>query len=143
MLSNSSLIRLFKSLKRNPFYFVHLPLIIYWCFLFVMTTIPVETIPRLFDTQDKLEHFFAYFILSILIMLSFSIQSRFLSIRRNAVLVSVIAIFLYASIDEIHQMIVPGRYCDVYDWLFDIVGGISGILIISYFSKKYDLVAKK
>jgi VanZ family protein len=108
-----------------------------------MTTIPVETIPRLFDTQDKLEHFFAYFILSILIMLSFSIQSRFLSIRRNAVLVSVIAIFLYASIDEIHQMIVPGRYCDVYDWLFDIVGGISGILIISYFSKKYDLVAKK
>ena len=143
MLSNSSLIRLFKSLKRNPFYFVHLPLIIYWCFLFVMTTIPVETIPRLFDTQDKLEHFFAYFILSILLMLSFSIQSRFLSIRRNAVLVSVIAIFLYASIDEIHQMLVPGRYCDVYDWLFDIVGGISGILIISYFSKKYDLVAKK
>ena len=143
MLSNSSLTRLFKSLKRNPFYFVHLSLIIYWCFLFIMTTIPVETIPKLFNTQDKLEHFIAYFILSILLTLSFSIQTRFLLIRRNSVLVSVIAIFLYASIDEIHQMFIPGRYCDVYDWIFDVAGGITGILIISYFSKKYDLVVKK
>ena len=143
MLSNSSLTHLFNSLKRNPFFFVHLPLIIYWCFLFIMTTIPVESIPRLFNTQDKLEHFFAYLILSILLFLNFSIQTRSLFIRRNAGLVSLMAIIFYASIDEIHQLLIPGRYCDIYDWLFDVIGGVAGILIISYFSKKYDLVAKK
>lgn len=143
MLLNLSLTHLFKSIKRNPFYFVHLPLIIYWCFLFIMTTIPVETIPKIFDTQDKFEHFIAYFILSVLMTLSFSLQTRFHIIRRNAVLVSISAIIVYASFDEIHQLLIPGRYCDIYDWLFDIVGGISGILIISYYLKRQDPVTKK
>lgn len=143
MRSNLLLTHLFNSIKEKPFYFVHLPLIVYWIFLFVMTSIPVESIPKLFDTQDKLEHFIAYFILSIFLKLSLSLQNRSIFIRSNTLIISVVIIFFYASIDEIHQILIPGRYCDFYDWLFDIAGGLAGILFISYITKNHNMVAKK
>lgn len=143
MQSNLLLTHLFNSIKEKPFYFVYLPLIVYWIFLFIMTSIPVESIPKYFDTQDKLEHFIAYFILSIFLSLSLSLQNKSVFFKSNALMISAITVFFYASIDEIHQIFIPGRYCDFYDWLFDIAGGLTGILFISSIIKKYNLVPKK
>ncbi len=88
MLSNLSLTRLFNSIKKNPFRFVHLPLILYWIFLFVMTSIPIEKIPKFFNTQDKLEHFTAYFILGVLVKLSTVFQNKSGWIRKNSMIVA-------------------------------------------------------
>lgn len=140
---NLLLTHLFNSIKEKPFYFVHLPLIVYWIFLFVMTSIPVESIPKFFDTQDKLEHFFAYFLLSIFLKLSLCLQNKSIFVKSNNLIISVITIFFYASIDEIHQLVIPGRYCDLYDWIFDIAGGLTGILFVSYITKNHSLMAKK
>lgn len=136
MLSNLSSTRLFNSIKKNPFRFVHLPLILYWIFLFVMTSIPIEKIPKFFDTQDKLEHFAAYFILGGLVKLNAVVQKKSAFIRNNSFILSIIIITIYAMLDEIHQLIIPGRYCDFYDWLFDFIGGIIGIVLVNHFLKR-------
>lgn len=101
-----------------------------------MTSIPVEKLPKFFSTQDKLEHLVAYFILGILMKISFFSQNKFLLLKKNSLFLSITIIFFYGMLDEIHQLIIPGRYCDFYDWLFDIIGGISGILIIHFVIKK-------
>jgi VanZ family protein len=101
-----------------------------------MTSIPIEKIPKFFNTQDKLEHFAAYFILGVLVKLNTVFQNKSELIRRNSITVSCIIITVYAMFDEIHQLIIPGRYCDFYDWLFDFIGGITGIILASHFLKR-------
>jgi VanZ family protein len=107
-----------------------------------MTSIPIDKIPKYFDTQDKLVHFIAYFILGVLFQLSSTIQKKIEFIRHNSVKVSISIITLYATFDELHQLFIPGRYCDFYDWLFDCCGGITGILLMSYVSKKNNLIVQ-
>jgi hypothetical protein len=36
----------------------------------------------------------------------------------------------YGAIDEFHQYFVPGRSCDVWDWLADTLGALLGALAI-------------
>lgn len=129
---NLSLTRLFNLLNKKPFLYVHLPLILYWSFLFIMTSIPVEKLPKFFSTQDKLEHFIAYMILGILLKMSFTFQLRYTFAKTYSLLLSLIVIYFYAFLDEIHQLFIPGRYCDFYDWIFDIIGGTAGVFLIYY-----------
>lgn len=42
-----------------------------------------------------------------------------------------VLVSLYGASDEIHQHFVPGRDCDVFDWLADTVGGGLGLALIS------------
>lgn len=46
--------------------------------------------------------------------------------RLAVVLVAVAAASLYAITDEVHQIFVPGRVCDVADWLVDTAGALLG-----------------
>ncbi|MEW6507551.1 MAG: VanZ family protein [Bacteroidota bacterium] len=136
MQSNLLLTRLFNAVTKNPFRFVHFPLILYWTFILIMTSIPIDKIPKYFDAQDKMVHFIAYFFLGVLFQLSNRIQKKVEFIRHNSVIVSILVITLYAAFDELHQLFIPGRYCDFYDWLFDCCGGITGILLMNSMSKK-------
>ena len=33
----------------------------------------------------------------------------------------------YGGLDELTQLFIPGRDCDVVDWLYDVVGTLTGI----------------
>lgn len=133
MLSNSLSIRLYKHLKNKTVFYVYVPLIFYWIFLFTLTTIPTDAIPQIFYTQDKLEHLTAYFFLAILMNLTLHFQKKYSLFSKYSTLFSFVLIILYAAVDELHQLMVPGRYCDFYDFLADSVGGILGILLIFVF----------
>lgn len=137
MQSNSFSNRLYKILSEQPVYFIYFPLIIYWITLFMLTTIPTDTIPRFFNAQDKVEHLIAYFVLAVLLTLSLYFQkwSNFLSSK--AFLFSVIFLLFYAALDEVHQIFVPGRYCDIYDWLSDAIGGLLGTGLVYLFLRSY------
>ncbi|GHV88731.1 hypothetical protein AGMMS50267_10910 [Spirochaetia bacterium] len=37
---------------------------------------------------------------------------------------------IYGIVDEVHQFYVPGRDCNVWDWLADTAGAILGSVII-------------
>lgn len=115
----------------------------YWITLFILTTIPADNVPQLFENQDKYEHFIAYCGLGILLSLTLYFQKKFKLISSYAFLLASLFVFVYGAIDELHQLFVPGRYCDFYDWLADSSGGIIGTGIIFLFvkrvSKKYSI----
>lgn len=84
----------------------------------------IDNIVEVFDTPvRKLAHFTEYFILGILILLSFKsygIQNIYLMI---------LFCFLYAVSDEVHQLFVVGRYCSFFDVIVDSLGSSAAILI--------------
>ena len=136
MQSNLFLIRLYKYLGKHTTAVIYRPLIVYWITLFILTTIPADNVPQLFENQDKYEHFIAYCGLAILLSLALYFQKRSIIISSKAFLFALLFILAYAAVDELHQLFVPGRYCDFYDWLADSFGGILGIGIVLLFVKK-------
>lgn len=136
MQSNSFSNRLYKILISNRIYFIYVPLGIYWIALFIATTLPTNKVPELFNNQDKLEHFLAYAVLAVLLTFALNIQNKFKVLLKNAYLFSVLVIVVYGSIDELHQLFVPGRSCEFYDWCADFIGGIIGIYLVYLFLKK-------
>ncbi len=135
MRSNSFSNLLYNYLSSYTLYFVYIPLILYWITLFVLTTIPAEKMPILFQNQDKIEHFIAYGLLAFLLTLALYFQKKFTLLRSKAFLFAFIFILAYGAVDELHQLFVPGRICDIYDWLADSIGGIFGITIVYLFLK--------
>ena len=79
----------------------------------------------------KTAHFSEYFILCILF---YRVIIMYVSIRTTRV-ISIIATFIYALSDEVHQFFVPGRTCAFRDVLIDTIGGVTSILVLYIFSK--------
>lgn len=76
----------------------------------------------------KLAHFTEYFILGILIY-------NLIHSYNKKICIAIIICVLYAISDEIHQLFVPGRSCQLLDILIDTMGSIVGIYLL-YFIKK-------
>lgn len=81
----------------------------------------------------KLAHFTEYFILGTLVYNAINNYNK-------KKYVAIIICILYAISDEIHQIYVPGRSCQILDILIDSIGSINGIyitiLINKYISKR-------
>lgn len=126
-------------LESNKKWLVYLPLIIYWLILFTATTLPSKDLP---DTHvsDKIEHFTAYFILAVLLNFAMMFQNKYPGLRRKAWLFTLIIILSYAGLDEIHQLFIPGRDCEVLDWVADSSGVLLGVglvrILINYYKYK-------
>ena len=76
----------------------------------------------------KSAHLFIYFILGILII---SLLREYRDIDMKVVLLAVFLGFLYACSDEVHQLFIKGRSCEVRDVLIDTVGVSLGVLLYS------------
>jgi VanZ family protein len=97
-------------------------------FLSSQSTLPKPKGPLGFD---KVQHFIAYFVLSTAIGLWFS-SGRPRKRQWKPVLISAVTASVYGIIDEIHQYFVPGRDCNVWDWLADSVGAVFGGLAVLF-----------
>ncbi|MDV2684352.1 VanZ family protein [Alkalihalophilus lindianensis] len=90
--------------------------------------IVVPTIHQHLDTVHliirKGAHFFAYFILGILVIHALR-GGRLTGYRR--VLLALSICVLYAISDEVHQLFIPGRSGEVTDVLIDSAGASGGI----------------
>lgn len=137
--SNSFLIHLYKFLRDYKSIFIYLPLVVYWIILFTLTTIPADKMPQLFANQDKVEHLLAYFVLAFLLAFTLSFQNKIKLLSSRAVLFTVIFVAAYGALDELHQMFIPGRECDFYDWLSDLIGGSLGALAALYILNKFPI----
>ena len=74
---------------------------------------------------DKLQHLLAYAVLAGAVGLWAS--PVFWKRRpRTALFVTALVSSVYGVIDEIHQYFVPGRDCNVWDWLADTLGAAIG-----------------
>ena len=74
----------------------------------------------------KLAHFTEYFILGMLV---YNMTTSYNKKRHLAIIIC----FMYALSDEIHQLFVPGRSCQILDMTIDILGATSGIYLLLLF----------
>jgi VanZ family protein len=142
MLLNSLSTRLYKILKENKVGLVYIPLAVYWIVIFVLTSIPMDEIPQYFNAQDKFEHFAAYFLLSFLWGLTLHFQNRFGNIKKELFMITLTIALIYGAFDELHQMFIPGRFADIFDWFADAVGSLFGSIIVLLLIRKNAVVTE-
>ncbi len=76
-----------------------------------------------------------YFILFLTAYYSFNNQKKFKLLNENVIFTSLVFSVLYGALDEVHQLFVPGRSCDIYDWLADVAGVILAIIFLLLIKK--------
>lgn len=79
----------------------------------------------------KLAHFTEYLILGFLTINM--LDKNDISKKH---LISILICIIYATSDEIHQIFVPGRTCQIKDILIDSIGSITGIYLYKLISKR-------
>lgn len=79
----------------------------------------------------KLAHFTEYLILGFL-----TINMLDKNDISKKYLISILICIIYATSDEIHQIFVPGRTCQIKDILIDSIGSITGIYLYKLISKR-------
>ncbi|QOY37182.1 VanZ family protein [Anaerobacillus isosaccharinicus] len=103
-------------------------------FVYVVRTLIETFFPTIsFDLENlsflirKGAHFFAYFVLGILVTCSYRSSGV---VGYKIVVFSLVVCILYAISDEIHQLFVPGRSGEVRDVLIDSIGSACGVFLI-------------
>lgn len=77
-------------------------------------------------------HGAAYFILALLA--ANALKSCGLKGRLKLVLVTLVICAVYAVSDEIHQLFVPGRACELFDFEVDMLGAVCSLAIMQFVS---------
>lgn len=85
----------------------------------VATSLPRVPGPEV-DGGDKLAHFAAYGLLGLLLARALQLTGAPTPVR--LVLLVLVAGGLYAAVDELHQIALPGRTASLGDWVADLVG---------------------
>jgi len=93
-----------------------------------------------FKINDKIEHFLAFGGLGFLLFLSLRVQDKFSWFKKLPWLFTILIVAAYAAFDELHQLFIPGRSCDIKDWIADMIGVTIGVvamaIMIFIFDKK-------
>ena len=92
----------------------------------------MQTLEYVHHIIRKCAHFIEYFILSLLILRGIRGGRRETHLRWAVIAVIIVA--AYASLDEIHQIFVPGRTAAVRDVLLDTSGGITAQIVAALFA---------
>lgn len=126
---------MFDYLEKRKVWLVYVPLVVYWLVLFVATTLPVERLPSIGFT-DKINHFIAYFVLAVLVNLTLIYQRKSRFLFEKAMVATIVICLFYGVVDELHQMLVPGRFAETMDWIADSLGAISSVLLVNFLVTK-------
>lgn len=91
----------------------------------------IENIELLSFIIRKLAHFTEYLILGFL-----TINMLNKNDISKKYLLSILICIIYATSDEIHQIFVPGRACQIRDVLIDSIGSITGVYLYKLINTK-------
>lgn len=111
-----------------------LPVLLYSGLIFYLSSLsnPLPIITK--NVWDKLLHFIEYFIYFLLLYGGLTkFRMRF---EKDKILIAFLISAIFAGSDEIHQKFVPGRTCDIYDFLTDLFSLISGAVFIFFINIK-------
>ncbi|MFH1226575.1 MAG: VanZ family protein [Planctomycetota bacterium] len=98
--------------------------------IFLVSSFQLPPLPVSPDiSPDKIAHFFEYAVLAYLVYRACVDSGGFL--RNKAPVISVLSAAIYAFSDEWHQLFVPGRQMSEWDFLFDSLGGITAVLVMT------------
>jgi len=101
--------------------------------IFILSSIGQQDLPRFTEKiSDKILHLLAFGIMGFLMVRSFKYSSNgFLNNYAAGLAFSFTS--LYGILDELHQKLVPGRYCSFTDWLADTTGALLFILVFLFY----------
>ena len=111
-----------------------------WAFtIFLLILMPGQQMPDFGDlfSFDKLAHLGVFCILCFLMIIGFSKQHSFPSLKDNAEKYSILISGSYATVLELGQALVPDRYANYYDLAFNLIGvavGYALFILIYKFS---------
>ena len=131
---------MFEFLEKKKIYLVYLPLAVYWLILFVLTSLPAKSLPKV-EIGDKFEHLGAFFVLAILLSLALYYQNKNIFLKKNFLAASIVIASFYGVLDELHQYYIPGRYTEFLDWFADTLGAVIGVLLVRYLLNKFNYVS--
>lgn len=114
---------------------IYTALVVYWIILLMLTSLPSSSLPDI-DISDKWEHFLAYAVLTILLTSALLVQEKSMYLKKSAFILAVLFAALYGLLDELHQMLIPGRNCSLLDWIADFTGALIGSIIVFYFYRR-------
>jgi VanZ family protein len=97
---------------------------------------PFPFLPPEIFSHDKLLHLGAYAVLAGLASGALA-RTRLASWGRAAALAAIVAA-AYGATDEWHQVYVPGRDADPWDWAADAVGAIAGAAAMTLILRRKD-----
>ena len=110
-------------------------------FLFALTSWPSPPeVPAVawIPSFDKLVHACLYGIEGFLLFRAIAwTGSEAFSWRRALIVGAIMAV--WGTLDEIHQLWIPGRSCEVADAVTDAVAGFCGAVVASVYSARYGL----
>jgi VanZ family protein len=97
--------------------------------IYVFSSMPPPQLPQTDPIIRIAAHFIEFMVLSVLLLLALN-----RGIRRKpaaaAVAVALIASVVYAVLDELHQLFVPGRVADLFDIATDAAGALVGCIVL-------------
>ena len=108
-------------------------------FLSSQSTLPQ---PKGVLSWDKLQHAMAFAVFAGAAGLWASVDFW----KRRPALALLIITFVgsaYGAVDEFHQYFVPGRNCNVWDWLADTLGAVIGAAAMLLFMKRLKIAEQK
>jgi hypothetical protein len=106
-------------------------LVLYWPALFILTHIPIPVVVQKADVSDKSLHFLAYLVFTFLLWFTVS-SDRKVKWSRAAPWLVLFVIVIYGILDEWLQSYIVGRSCDVRDFLMDLAGALTGLILFSF-----------
>lgn len=122
--------RLYKLFETHKNKFLYMPLAFYWLVIFILTSLPGNSIPKMIlGFSDKAKHLGAYLVLSFLLNFALHFQNKYKILNKHSARFTLLIISIYGFLDEIHQIFIPGRYFEWFDFLSDLIGGLIGIFI--------------
>ncbi len=104
-------------------------------FLSVITT-PSINPGNLFNFPhiDKIVHFILYAGLSFILLMDYN-NLRLKKSKKLNIFVPLIIAVIYGGLIELVQIIIPGRSGELLDFVFDIGGALTGVLIFFLYQK--------
>jgi VanZ family protein len=128
------------------FFKYNVPGIVWAVIILVLLGLPPNDLP---DTsflniphKDKIIHAGLFLILVVLLARGFALQDTFAALSKHFLLISFFISIAYGALTEILQgTIFTGRTADIFDFIFDLIGSIAGLLIFLLLKRK--LVGQK
>ncbi len=119
----------------------NLPGIVWGVFILFVLGIPGDDIPKYPFLKliyfDKLVHIFLFAVFAVLLILGFIKQRNIYILNRYSVISALTVSVLYGGLTELLQKFVfYQRTADVYDFVFDILGAVSGMFFVLFYNKK-------
>lgn len=116
------------------------PAILFAVLIFIFSSLPGDKLPEIrFGLGDKFIHVIEFGLFGIFLYHAF----RFSSPISKPYFATLCVGIVYALLDEIHQLFVPGRSCEIWDFIADLVGIIIFAGLSAWINRLPDNTADK